>query len=418
MPSTFGSAATGHRQGEPVPRWPAIALVTVVLCLAGLLSPRFVQHLISLDRRHGDMRPALYVLQVVVIGAGLYVLIRRDRVNAAFRRVFPSTRYFVMSTAVVLLCFCFGLGCLECLARILNFPFHVKWTPSETAIARFDPEVGWSYFPNHTVTQEFGDDHRKIAMYFDDLGCRVPSTGYHASHTAPSVLFVGDSFTFGHGVTYEESLVGRIASKKDFPFQVVNLGVQAYGTDQALLMLERQFGKFNTKAVVLIFTIMQLDRNETYDRRIQYPDGQFLGTKPKFALNADGTVYLQNTPVEFSHYSYSHLWAAFQVLSFRYGPSRSNRLTRGLIREMQAFTESHGARFVVVDWYDDDGFPWGLNVDVIRLETHAPDGWRSWNIPGDGHPDARAHAFAADYIGGELERILAKEHAVGTASTP
>jgi hypothetical protein len=389
--------------------WPAIALALVFLCLTILAWPHFVERIVRLDRRHGDMRPVVYAFQAFLGALTLAIVLRRKWINSQFGKIFPSTRQFLIAAGMVLLSFCLGVAAIEGLARALHLPFRAKSIPSENPLARFDSELGWSYIPNQNVTQEFGSDHRKVPMFFDDLGCRVRKPGERADRSVPTALFVGDSYTFGHGVTYEESFVGRLAMRPDFPFQVVNLGVQAYGTDQSLLLLKHQFRKFNTKLVVYTFTSMQIGRNEVYDKRIQHPDDLSLGTKPLFALKPDGSLYLAKNALEFKDYSYSRVWAALQILKLRWGPKPNVRLTRALIQEMKNFVESNGARFVVVDWYDDPSFPWGLDVDVIRLGANAPAGWSDWIIPGETHPDARANLYASEYIARELQRILAKE---------
>lgn len=334
-------------------------------------------------------------------------IFRRKKVNLQFRAVFPTTRQLTVTVTAVVLSLVFAVILAEGLARVLQLPFKPKWAPSENPLARFDPELGWSYIPSKSVTQQFGADHRDIPMYFDDLGCRVPASGYHADRSAPTALFVGDSFTFGHGVTYEESFVGRLANRADFPLQVVNLGVQAYGTDQSLLLLKRQFRKFNTKVVVLTFTTPQIGRNEVYDRRLQFPDGLFLGTKPMFALNSDDSLYLASHPVELKDHSYSHLWAALKIVELRLGPPPGIRLTRALINDMKSFVESNGAKFVVVDWYADEAFPWGLDVDVVYASANPPTGWDAWTIPGDGHPDPRAHLYVSELIAKKVQSVLA-----------
>jgi hypothetical protein len=207
-------------------------------------------------------------------------------------------------------------------------------------------------------------------------------------------------------VQYEESFVGRLALMPDFPLSVVNRGVQAYGTDQSLLLLKRQFKKFNTKLVVYTFTSGEIIRNEIYDRRIQQPHGVFVGTKPTFALRPDGSLYLAKPAVDFKNFSYSHLWAMFQMFELRYGPKPDVRLTRALIKEMRDFVESQGAKFVVLDWYDDKDFPWGLDVHVIRITASAPPEFDDWTIPGEAHPDSRAHLYVADLVAKELKGVV------------
>ncbi|HET7106189.1 MAG TPA: SGNH/GDSL hydrolase family protein [Candidatus Acidoferrum sp.] len=389
------------------PSWPAFALALLLLVLALLVSPYSIDKVVALHRWRATAHLIAYGLQVSIGMMIMLTLVRRKRLNLQFRAVFPTNRQFAASISVVILSLVFAVMLAEGLARALQLPFKPKWAPSENPLAKFDPELGWSYVPSKSVTQQFGANHREIPMYFDDLGCRVPSPGYHPDRSAPTALFVGDSFTFGHGVTYEESFAGRLANRPDFPFQVVNLGVQAYGTDQSLLLLKRQFKKFNTKLVVFTFTSPQIGRNEVYDRRLQFPDGLFLGTKPMFALNSNDSLYLARHPVELRAYSYSHLWAALKIVQLRFGPPPGVRLTRAIINDMKSFVESNGARFVVVDWYADEAFPWGLDVNVVYPSANPPREWDAWTIPGDGHPDASAHLYVSDLIAKKVQNDLA-----------
>lgn len=397
--------------------WPAFVIALVFAVLAVLASPHFVENVVSLDRRHGNMRPVLHGLQAALGALILATIIGRKWVNYWFRKIFPMTKELLIAAVMVVVSIGSSVVSAEGIARLLHLPFQPQYTPSETALARFDFELGWSYIPNQSVTQEFGTDHRKVPMYFDDLGCRVRKAGDRSSRSAPTALFVGDSYTFGHGVTYNESFVGRLASMPNFPLQVVNLGVQAYGTDQSLLLLKRQFKNFNTKLVVFTLTSMQIRRNELYDRRIQQPHSLFVGTKPTFALRPDGSAYLAKTAVEFKDYSYSHLWAIFQMFELRYGPKPNVRLTRALIQEMSDFVESHGAKFVVLDWYDDEGFPWGLDVDVIRVTANAPPEFDGWTIPGEGHPDARAHFYVSELVAKKLKGVMSSAENAGTLAS-
>jgi hypothetical protein len=386
--------------------WPPIFLAFVFFGVTLLASPHFVERIVSLDRRHGDMRPLVYGFQTAMGALTLGIIVGRKTVNYWFHRMFPTTKELLVAAVMVIVSIVLSLATAEGIARVFHVPFQPQYKPSETALARFDSELGWSYIPKQSVTQEVGPDRRMVPMYFDDLGCRVQKPGDRANRSAPTALFVGDSYTFGHGVTYEESFVGRLASMRDFPLRVVNLGVQAYGTDQSLLLLKRQFKKFNTKVVVYTFTSMQIGRNELYDRRIQQPHGLFVGTKPTFALRPDGSLYLAKNALEFKDYSYSHLWAIFQIFELRYGPKPSVRLTRALIKEMRDFAESHGAKFVVLDWYDDPDFPWGLDVDVIRITSNAPPEFDGWTIPGDAHPDARAHFYVSEVVAKKLKDVM------------
>jgi hypothetical protein len=409
--------------------FPTLVAALLLLGLAVVVWPPILEKFVSLDWRIGNMQLPAYGISIILgVSSVVPVFVRRS-VNRSLRRIVPSGRQFALATITILLSLVCGLLAIEGLLRALHLPFPAEAPPitgvrfdmelGGVALAGFDPELGWAYFPNRTVVQEFGDDHRKIPMYFDDLGMRVGKPGAKADRSAPSVLIVDASYGFGHGLPYEESFAGQLAARPDFPWQVVDLSVEGYGPDQSFLLLKRYFKTFNTKVVVFNWTESQwlIDSDGLYDLRIRHPRSRFLGTKPLFALKPDGTLYLAKKPVEYSHYGFSRVWACLEILYQHWGPKPSVRLTRALIAAMRDYAESNGAKFVVIDWdqrapgtpklaWPEGKFPWGLDVDVIRTGAHPPAGWLTWFIPGDGHPDARAHHYVAELVATELNRLM------------
>ena len=303
-----------------------------------------------------------------------------------------------------------GIGLIavgaELYCRIANIPYSGEVSPSENGFGRFDPELGWSHIPNFSGTQEVGSAKRRWPMYFDQNGIRIPRPGFELDPSKPSVLFIGCSFTFGHGLPYEESFAGQFGSLPNVPYQVVNLGVDAYGTDQALLALKRYLPQFNAKVVVYTFLEEHISRNGNYDRRILFPEMRFLGTKPLFKLNRRNEPYLVEKPVLYKDYHHSRL---LDLLLLRVGggwlhkyPPYPERLTKALIREMNNYSEAHGAHFLVIQW-DTNGrlsrnYLDELKVNVIDVHQDAPPDWEQMTIPGDGHPDARADAHVAQLL--------------------
>ena len=89
-----------------------------------------------------------------------------------------------------------------------------------------------------------------------------------------------------------------------------------------------------------------------------------------------------------------------------------------LVTEMRRFVTSRGARFLVVNWdqeIDERTFlPYppgqgriailqGLGLEILDTRAGAPPDWDRWTIPGDPHPDARAHARVAGLLAARLE---------------
>lgn len=201
----------------------------------------------------------------------------------------------------------------------------------------------------------------------------------------------------GHGLTYEESFVGAFDALKEVPYQIVNLGVQGYGSDQALLALKKFLAKFNTKIVIYTFIEDHILRNGNFDRRLLIPTARFLGTKPKFALNNNKELYIERTPMLYKEYVNSFL---FDFIKKRIGtalgsfPPYPEELTKSIIREMKKYSNDHGAHFVVLNWrwnrddyvalFDD------LDVDVIDTMEEAPDDWEKRRLDEGVHPNKKA----------------------------
>ena len=284
---------------------------------------------------------------------------------------------------------------IEGVFRFAGIPYKDGYTPNENSFARFDPELGWSYQPNKSAIHQTGNITREV--HFDENGIRIPYAGFKFDTIKPSVLFIGGSFTMGHGMSYEESYVGKFGNYEEVPYQVVNLGVQGYGSDQALLTLKKFISEFNTKVVVYTFIEDHIRRNGNYDRRALVPTARFLGTKPKFELSEDLRAYLAKNPLLYKDYFHSYL---FDFLKMRIGtilgtfPPFPEELTKVIIKEMKKYSNEHGAHFVVLNWRwsenDYDRLFRDLDIDVIDTMNEAPDGWEEMVLFQGIHPDAEA----------------------------
>jgi hypothetical protein len=145
------------------------------------------------------------------------------------------------------------------------------------------PVRGWTLRPGLRDAPAFGD-------------ARLSSTtrGYRGRHDVPEtkpagrhrIAVLGDSFTFGEGVSDDETFVHQLGVLHP-SLEPVNLGVHAYGHDQMLLTL-REEGPWLQPDVVLVgFVHLDLERNRT----------AFLDyAKPRFDLDG-GELVLHGVPV-------------------------------------------------------------------------------------------------------------------------
>lgn len=287
--------------------------------------------------------------------------------------------------------------------RKYQIPFQANWTPSENAIARFDETLGWDYIPNLSKTITWGSHIREV--YFNENGIRVSDPEYRFSGSTPTVLFVGGSYTMGQGLSYDETFVGQFGAKDEMQYQAVNLGVQGYGTDQAFLRLKKHVDDFNTKIVVYTFMDFHVLRNGNYDRRMIYPNAQFIGTKPKFSLDKNNEIYLDKRPQSYQEYSHSYVWDFLRMKYYQFFDSRKQKedieLTHSIIRAMNEYCDARGVHFVVINWrYRDQPVNQlsDLGIPVIDTLETAPYNWGTMIIPQDGHPNKEANEYVAGLL--------------------
>src|SRR5258706_2654544 len=212
-----GGLSARRREAYSVVRMPAhaartrdssaagTALAALLLLVSIVVWPPFLERHVSLDWRLGNVRPAAHILQGALAGGALLAAVFRRSLGDRFAVLFPSPRVFVFALLAVTGASAVTLSVLETACRLLDLPERFRVPPAANVAATFDAELGWAYQPNHSVVSTFASDERKIPSHFDGLGARVRAPGVTHDPAAPTVLFVGDSFTMGHGVTFDES---------------------------------------------------------------------------------------------------------------------------------------------------------------------------------------------------------------------
>jgi len=143
-----------------------------------------------------------------------------------------------------------------------------------------DPELGWTLRPN--VVGLRSDEPWQADVRTNTLGFRDDE---HAGKVSGiiRVAVLGDSFVFGSGVRQDETLTHQLAVRLGPSFEVVNLGVPGYGTDQALLTLRRWGPRLAPDVVLAGFfwnDVMENASPKIYEME-----------KPRFLLS-DGTLTL------------------------------------------------------------------------------------------------------------------------------
>jgi hypothetical protein len=148
---------------------------------------------------------------------------------------------------------------------------------------RYDPSTGWRLQPDLRDLNVFGG---KI-LNTNSRGFRGReeyASGRQANKTR--ILVLGDSFTFGEGVsdteTYSHDLQELMPSA-----EVINMGVHGCGHDQILLLLKEEGPRYEPSIVMLGFVEHDMERNLVGFRDY---------AKPRFVVDR-GTLTLVGSPV-------------------------------------------------------------------------------------------------------------------------
>ena len=147
----------------------------------------------------------------------------------------------------------------------------------------YDETMGWKNAANiNTVVKDQGNIRTNSqGMRNDGDFSLEPAPG------RPRLMIVGDSYSFGFGVSNDETYAYELARMMP-DWDVMNLAVSATGTDQHYLMYERQGEQFKPNIVLLGFYVLDYNRN-TYSFR-DY-------AKPMYVPQADGSLQLTHVPV-------------------------------------------------------------------------------------------------------------------------
>jgi hypothetical protein len=187
------------------------------------------------------------------------------------------------------------------------------------------------------------------------------------------IVMLGDSIAFGHGVRDGETFSALLESR-NARFDVVNLSVEGYGTDQELLRLEREGLRYAPDVVILNFCLTNDVVNNELTTDQQDPEERI--PKPYFSLEGE-TLRLHDAHLRLSPLRRGGQWLRDQSHLYRLlisvlpprdpqpGPSRreprldprtATDLTFRLIRRVANLSRDAGARFLLLLHPDEPAF--------------------------------------------------------------
>ncbi len=140
-------------------------------------------------------------------------------------------------------------------------------------VHRHDGVLGWAPIPNGSSGRHYSRDNFDVRYSFDHRGRRLIPQNPRAERT---LHVFGDSFTFGHGVSNEETALALLAGKINHRINVLNWAVMGYGLEQMVLRLEQNLDEIKPGDLVL-FQPLHTDIARSMIARA-FPCGQHYGS--------------------------------------------------------------------------------------------------------------------------------------------
>jgi len=147
-----------------------------------------------------------------------------------------------------------------------------------------DPVLGWDVGAGRTSHEGL------YASSADGIRSADPEYSYKKIPALRRVALIGDSYTFGTSIKFEDTWGQNLQRKLGADFQVLNFGVGGYGVDQAYLKYLNKVRDWNPEIVIFGLITHDLHRSEVVYPFISFPTWRFPFSKPRFLLLNDGLV--------------------------------------------------------------------------------------------------------------------------------
>src|SRR5262249_43884910 len=201
----------------------------------------------------------------------------------------------------------------------------------------YDNLLGWTVGPNRRSAN---------GLYFNSMeAIRSPRPNIAFANIPATfrIALVGDSFTFGLEVKYEESWGHLLEHSLGPEFQVLNFGVDGYGVDQAYLRYYRDVRPWHPNLVIFGLINQDFYRTMAVYTFVSFPEWEFPFAKPRFVVRG-GQLATLNVPLPLPDVIFSK--DSIEDLPFIEYDMGYNRTDW----QWHYYHLSHLARFVVSRW--------------------------------------------------------------------
>lgn len=153
-----------------------------------------------------------------------------------------------------------------------------------------DEDLGW--------TLGSGRSSQNGLYFIGNQGIRTARAGevLNAEPRPCRIALVGDSFTFGESVAFEDTWGSALESALQGHCQVLNFGVPGYGVDQMYLRYLRDVRPWHPDIVILAFISDDVARTMGVYSFLTFPGAGVPFSKPRFVIR-NGELQIINRPL-------------------------------------------------------------------------------------------------------------------------
>jgi hypothetical protein len=256
-----------------------------------------------------------------------------------------SPRHLPAKLLVLLLSLLIGAGLTEGGLRLF-FKERLGADGDEKSLSyRYDATLGWFAIPNSSNSFRAT---REITIINNSEGFRAAE---FPKGDQPRIIFLGDSYVWGFDVEAGERFTEKLQAKHP-EWNVYNLGVSGYGTDQEYLMLQGRFDLYKPRLVFLVYCSENDAHDNSTNCRFGYykPYCQLNGTR----LELHGIPVPRSERVFLSEHGLLARSYLVRLLARVYYKVRAPAIvetepnpTGAIIRDLQKYLQLKGAFLVV-----------------------------------------------------------------------
>ena len=285
----------------------------------------------------------------------------------------PSHSHLTLKLTLFLFSLMLTFLVIEMYYRIFNpFPYFSKANINSTEhgnLSEYSPLLGWEGKPGGKA--QFTTENNSVWLENNSMGFR--DIEHDKSSKKLGIVFLGDSFTWGYEVEFDDMFVNLLRDKFR-NYEIFNLSHRGYGTDQELLGFENWRYQGQIKLVVLMFAENDVENNNS-DLEYEKPKPKFEEVGEKLVLTGVPIVkipewneihkpYVLNDnwkenikeflfKSQFLHAMYI-CYTDFKTMNNNHNNSELLRetqqdltLTSGILKELKKTVESRGAKLII-----------------------------------------------------------------------